>query len=199
VQAELDKIEDLEWEKGTKGKNKRDIKRTNDEEKKKTATAKKQEAQALLAAEEQSLGHLKPVKKPPKPIPVPRGSEKVALKRQEKFESSVVEFESCGSFGASNIDDALNLLENKSGNVDKHPERRVKAAYQKWQSIMMPKMKEENPTLRFTQLEELLLKKWQKAPENPFNQANINFNATKEEINDYIEKISKDTHDRLEI
>lgn len=72
---------------------------------------------------------------------------------------------------ASNLDDALSQLNVTDGGVeDRHPERRMKAAFRAYEEQMMPKLKAENPTLKRSQLLELLSKQWRKAPENPFNQ-----------------------------
>lgn len=104
------------------------------------------------------------------------------------------------TYTASSIDDALFLLDanvsttailtpTKEGGssgiqtiyneVERHPERRAKAAYAAWEAIELPKMKMEYPSLRMSQMKERLMKAWGKSPENPFNQTHISFNATK--------------------
>ncbi|CDI79179.1 Coiled-coil domain-containing protein 124, related [Eimeria acervulina] len=73
---------------------------------------------------------------------------------------------------ASNLDDALSQLAvADSPAEDRHPERRMRAAYRAYEEQMMPRLKAENPTLKRSQLLELLSKQWKKAPENPLNQA----------------------------
>lgn len=57
--------------------------------------------------------------------------------------------------------------------IDKHPERRVKAAFIKFEEENMPRLKEENPNLRYTQLKDLLYKEWKKSEQNPMNQSEI--------------------------
>lgn len=52
---------------------------------------------------------------------------------------------------------------------DKHPEKRLKAAYQAFEQKYMPRLKEENPTLRMSQLKQILFKDWSKSSENPLN------------------------------
>lgn len=54
---------------------------------------------------------------------------------------------------------------------DKHPEKRMKAAYKRFEERELPLLKAEYPTLRRTQLNEMLWRKWQKSPENPINAA----------------------------
>lgn len=55
--------------------------------------------------------------------------------------------------------------------VDRNPEKRLKSAYTLYEEKFMPILKAENPTLRLSQLRQLLKKQWQKSPENPMNQA----------------------------
>lgn len=58
----------------------------------------------------------------------------------------------------------------KDPEIDRHPERRMKAAYASFEEQMMPIIKEQNPTLRLSQLKQILKKEWMKSPENPLNQ-----------------------------
>lgn len=53
--------------------------------------------------------------------------------------------------------------------VDKHPEKRMKAAYEEFEKERIPQLKIENPTLRLSQLKQLLRKEWMKHPNNPLN------------------------------
>ena len=53
--------------------------------------------------------------------------------------------------------------------VDKHPEKRMKAAYEEFEQERLPQLKAENPTLRLSQLKQLLRKEWNKHPNNPLN------------------------------
>lgn len=96
-------------------------------------------------------------------------------------------------YSASNIDDALTLLGGITetptiGAVERHPERRVKAAYAAFEEREMPALRAENPTLRLSQLKERLHRMWQKSPDNPFNQASISSRATKEEEQTFLEE-----------
>ncbi|XP_033334423.1 coiled-coil domain-containing protein 124 [Megalopta genalis] len=71
---------------------------------------------------------------------------------------------------AHGIDEALTILSTKDSEIDRHPEKRVKAAYASFEEKMMPIIKEQNPTLRLSQLKQILKKEWMKSPENPLNQ-----------------------------
>jgi len=55
-------------------------------------------------------------------------------------------------------------------NADRHPEKRMKAAYLQYEEKNLDLLKQENPSLKLTQLKEILWKQWQKDPENPMNQ-----------------------------
>ena len=61
--------------------------------------------------------------------------------------------------------------------LDKHPEKRVKAAYTKYEETNLPRLKAENPNMRLSQLKQMLKKDWQKSPENPLNQRYQAYNA----------------------
>jgi len=65
--------------------------------------------------------------------------------------------------------------------VDTHPERRFKAAFEAYKEAQLPEAKKEHPGLRAQQYHELLYKQFQKHPDNPFNQTNVSYDATKAE------------------
>jgi len=71
---------------------------------------------------------------------------------------------------ARTIETAVNILSG-TGTValDKHPEKRIKAAYEEFEKSRLPALKVENPNLRLSQLKQLLRKEWMKSPQNPFN------------------------------
>lgn len=73
---------------------------------------------------------------------------------------------------ASTLDEALLALgiDDKSC-VDMHPEKRQKAAWLAYVDSNLPILKTENPTLKRSQLLQMLQKSWKKAPENPINEA----------------------------
>ena len=43
------------------------------------------------------------------------------------------------------------------------------AAYDTFENENLPELKQEHPTLRLSQLKQLLKKEWMKSPDNPFN------------------------------
>lgn len=89
-----------------------------------------------------------------------------------RAETLQAQLEGRNDISASNVDDALSQLTVTDGGAeDRHPERRMKAAFRAYEEQMMPRLKAENPTLKRSQLLEILTKQWRKAPENPFNQS----------------------------
>lgn len=60
---------------------------------------------------------------------------------------------------------------------DRHPERRMKAAFAAYEETNMPRLKQENPNMRLSQLKQQLKKEWNKAPENPLNQRFSSYNT----------------------
>uniref|UniRef100_A0A1Q3FBK1 Putative coiled-coil domain-containing protein n=1 Tax=Culex tarsalis TaxID=7177 RepID=A0A1Q3FBK1_CULTA len=73
---------------------------------------------------------------------------------------------------AQTIDQALAVLAVKDGE-DKHPEKRMKAAYKAFEEEQLPILKQEHPSLKLSQLKQMIFKDWQKSPQNPLNQAKV--------------------------
>jgi hypothetical protein len=91
------------------------------------------------------------------------------------------------ALNASGIDDALDALsitaDGKAVVVDRHPERRFKAAYAVYKERRLPEIKEEHKGLRLQQMVQIIKKEFDKHPDNPFNQTGVvAHNATREEI-----------------
>ncbi|CAD5207169.1 unnamed protein product [Bursaphelenchus okinawaensis] len=68
---------------------------------------------------------------------------------------------------ARNVNDALKILGDKG---PAEPQKSLKTAYSDFEARRLPQLKEEKPTLRLSQLKQLLKKEWQKSPENPLNE-----------------------------
>lgn len=84
-----------------------------------------------------------------------------------------LERQKSGEVQARTVDEAIVVLGGGVGGkagADKHPERRMKAAYTAFEEREMPRLKAENPTLRMSQLRQLLKKEWMKSPDNPLVQ-----------------------------
>lgn len=121
---------------------------------------------------------------------------------------------------ATNIDDALDALTitGKPGknvstsDVDRHPERRFKAAYAAYEERRIAEMKAEKSGLRQQQMKDVAYKEFQKSPENPFNQLTADHNgmirssvlfqntdhlATREELQEIAKNEREKTEKRL--
>ncbi|CAL5866916.1 uncharacterized protein PFLUO_LOCUS1127 [Penicillium psychrofluorescens] len=166
--------EEKQWAKGSKSNAKKD----DSEAKKAEAARKKAERDAQLAAEEAS--------QPSKPK---GGGAKSAQKKTRGLDLGQLDDSPAGKKGSSlsatgidNALDALSLTEKDSGKIDRHPERRFKAAYAAFEERRLPEIEEENPGLRRQQRIELCRKEFEKSEENPFNQVHVRSNATREEI-----------------
>jgi hypothetical protein len=73
---------------------------------------------------------------------------------------------------ASNIDDAIAVLKVTDAEEDRHPEKRMKAAFKAYEDAQLPIVKAENPSLKLSQIKQMIFKNWQKSPENPLNKVN---------------------------
>ena len=76
-----------------------------------------------------------------------------------------------GAVEARSVEDAIAVLNVGGTPVDRHPEKRMKAAYNAFEERELPRLKQENPNMRLSQLKQLLKKDWMKSPENPMNKA----------------------------
>jgi len=184
------------------------------EEKRKADLARKAENARLLAEEEATPA--------PKVKAVPKAGKKPLLKDhkpagpgaiaaggglpEQNDSASPAEVE---SYAATGIDNALDLLEvvtakmdkasigQQAAGIERHPERRFKAALEAYQERELPQLREEHPGLRLQQYKDLLFKQFQKSPENPFNQANISYDATKGDKLDALKQKRTQTEERL--
>lgn len=65
--------------------------------------------------------------------------------------------------------------------MDRHPERRFKAAYAAYEERRLDEMKDEKG-LRRQQKVDQIRKEFEKHPDNPFNQVTGSYNMTREEL-----------------
>ena len=76
---------------------------------------------------------------------------------------------------ASGLADAVKVLTVED--PDRHPEKRMKKAYEEFQDKMLPKLKVNYPGLKRSQYLNMLQKEWKSSPENPTNKTTIPYNA----------------------
>lgn len=147
------------------------------EAKKAEAARKKADRDALLAAEEETQKAK------------PKASKAAPKKSKGTLDISEIEGPSNNKgtdLHATGIDNALDALSlsNKTGaqKVEKHPERRFKAAYAAYEARRLPEVEEEQPGLRRQQRIKVVQKEFEKHEDNPFNQVSVAYDASRDEI-----------------
>ncbi|XP_076301136.1 coiled-coil domain-containing protein 124 [Lasioglossum baleicum] len=168
--------EEKAWQDDDKQMLKKKQRQEEQEKKRQQQLEKKAEAKALLEQEMATIkvGGKQPAAKITRAeiVVATEKRSQAAMKKkedekpiEENFNRLTIEGET-----AHGIDEALTILSTKEPEIDRHPEKRVKAAYASFEERMMPIIKEQNPTLRLSQLKQLLKKEWMKSTENPLNQ-----------------------------
>ncbi|KAH8291807.1 hypothetical protein KR054_000789 [Drosophila jambulina] len=180
--------EDRLWRDDDKNLAKKQQRKDEEERKKAEAAKRKAEAKALLDQEMSSINTqrkqplakinrqqiLEEMEKKQRVIEAINEANKPAATRVV-VQNNVVEENLNRSMAdtdvATNIDEALVVLSVNDNEEDKHPEKRMRAAYKTFEANNLPRIKAENPSLRMSQWKQLLMKEWNKSPDNPFNQA----------------------------
>ncbi|KAG6900357.1 hypothetical protein C0993_011988 [Termitomyces sp. T159_Od127] len=216
--ADKERKEVDKWKEGAKTAK---ASKVDKEEKRQADLARKAENARLLAEEEAAApskaksapkaGKAKQTPRPAGPGAIAAGGGLGALSSAKDNVTVPEEKKEIESYAATGIDNALDLLEvvtakmdkasigQQAAGIERHPERRFKAAFEAYQERELPKIKIEHPGLRLQQYKDLLYKQFQKSPENPqvvllvllfsavdglflrFNQTTIAYDATKEE------------------
>ncbi|KAG4070449.1 hypothetical protein HA402_005681 [Bradysia odoriphaga] len=70
---------------------------------------------------------------------------------------------------ATTVDQAIAVLSVNDDEADRHPEKRMKAAYKAFEAEHLPRIKSENPTMRMSQWKQILHREWTKSSQNPIN------------------------------
>lgn len=182
--------EDVEWSKGTKNTAKKEAEAA----KKAEQARKKAEKDALLAEEEKNT------RATPKNV-------KVAVKKYKGLELAALDGEDNGlkkgtSLSATGIDNALDALSLATGaatKIDKHPERRFKAALVAYEERRLKEMEGDGSGqgLRQNQKKEKIRKEFEKHEENPFNQVSARYDATKNDLRELRESENAKIEGRL--
>ncbi|CRK87927.1 CLUMA_CG001713, isoform A [Clunio marinus] len=181
-EADERRKEEAKWADDDKSLAKKLERKQEEERKKAEALRKKAEAKALLDQEEKSIkttGKISQAKmtraqveeevrkrnkaveninNPPKPV-VPK-----VVPLEENFNRVMADVHV-----ASNVDQAISVLRINDTEDDKHPEKRMKAAFKAYEDAQLPVIKSENPSLKLSQLKQIIFKNWQKSPVNPLN------------------------------
>lgn len=154
------------------------------------AARKKAEKDALLKAEEA----FQPSK--------PKGAgAKTAQKKTRGLDLSQLDSPSgpASALSASGIDnalDALSLTSAANDKIDRHPERRFKAAYTAFEERRMEEMKDEKGLRRQQKIDQIR-KEFEKHADNPFNQVAGRYNSTRDELAEIREQERTKIEERL--
>ena len=104
------------------------------------------------------------------------------------------------TLNASGIDNALDAMSLDQGGVakvERHPERRYKAAYAVYEARRMPELEAEATGLRRNQRVELIRKEFEKHESNPFNQVTARFDAGRDEVRNLQREEREKVEERL--
>lgn len=183
-------LEDAFWQDDDKHVMRKEQRKEEKEKRRLDVLERKKEKQRLLDEEDAKLKTK--LAKPAPPAKVTRAQIEETLKKEE-IQKEIVEKPKThlempleenvnrrvleeGEVEARSIEDAIAAL-SVSKELDRHPERRMKAAFTAYEEQNLPRLKQENPNMRLSQLKQLLKKEWMKSPENPMNQRHAVFNA----------------------
>ncbi|NXW25153.1 C124A protein, partial [Circaetus pectoralis] len=156
---------------------------------------RKKELQRLLPPPDSKLKGKSPKQVTPGKVTRAQIEETIRKDQQQKENADTVEKEKThlevplapplnrrvleeGSVEASPPPDAIAVL-SVANDLDRHPERRMKAAFTAFEEVNPPPLKQENPNMRLSQLNPPPKKEWMKSPENPMNQRHKAYNSQK--------------------
>ncbi|KAK4306984.1 hypothetical protein Pmani_021237 [Petrolisthes manimaculis] len=162
-------LEDAYWQDDNKQVNKKMARKEDREKKHQANLEKKAELRALAEQESVEVAQsvtLKPVPQKITQYQLEKNKEMRAEKEKTKEEVQthldvpLVENLNRSAdevISASGVDAALSALIVEDSSGDRHPEKRMAAAFKAFENKRMPQIKKENPSLRLSQLKQLLL------------------------------------------
>jgi len=174
-------IEDEYWKDDDKNTAKKQKRKEEKEKKRVDQMEKKRESQLLLDAE---LNEIKTTHfnqkvtrhQLMKELETPSNSKQQLISEEESPIEENLNRLTMHDEEARTVDEALDMLNPTQKTLDKHPEKRLKAAYSAFEAINLPRLRAENPSMRLSQVKQLMNKEWMKSPDNPINQRYINQN-----------------------
>ncbi|XP_030396193.1 coiled-coil domain-containing protein 124 [Gopherus evgoodei] len=188
-------LEDAFWKDEDKHVMRKEQRKEEREKRRMEQLERKKEMQRLLEEEDAKLKGKLP--KPITPGKITRAQIEESIRRdqQQKENGDEVEKQKShldipleeninrrvveeGTVEARTIEDAIAVL-SVADDLDRHPERRMKAAFATFEEINLPRLKQENPNMRLSQLKQLLKKEWMRSPDNPMNQRHMTYNSQK--------------------
>lgn len=181
--------EDAFWQDDDKHVQRKEQRKEEKEKRRLEQLERKKESQRLLEEED---ARLKSKQAKPAPAKVTRAQIEEALQKDDDEKAAVEKTKTHlempleeninrrvlveGEVEARSVEEAIAAL-SVSAELDRHPERRMKAAFTAYEELNLPRLKQENPNMRLSQLKQLLKKEWMKSPENPMNQRHATYNA----------------------
>lgn len=181
--------EDAFWQDDDKHVQRKEQRKEEKEKRRLEQLERKKESQRLLEEED---ARLKSKQAKPPPAKVTRAQIEEALQKDDDEKAAVEKTKTHlempleeninrrvlveGEVEARSVEEAIAAL-SVSAELDRHPERRMKAAFTAYEELNLPRLKQENPNMRLSQLKQLLKKEWMKSPENPMNQRHATYNA----------------------
>lgn len=165
--------------------------------KKADAARKKAEKDALLEAEEADApSGPKKTKKAEKKPAVCKGLD---LSQKDDAPTSASPSSALNASGIDNALDALDLTSNTQQKVDKHPERRFKAAYADFEEKRLDEMEKDGSGagLRRNQKIYRIRKEFETSPLNPYNQVTGRYDSTKQELEQIRQDVQAGVEARL--
>lgn len=185
-------LEDAYWKDEDKHVMRKEQRKEEKEKRRLEQLERKKETQRLLEEEDSRLkGGKAPRAAPPAKVtraqiedslrreqraePVEKAKSHLELPLEENLNRRVLDE---GSVEARTVEDAIAVL-SVAEDADRHPERRMRAAFTAFEEVQLPRLKQENPNMRLSQLKQLLKKEWLRSPDNPMNQRALPFNAPK--------------------
>ncbi|ERS97708.1 hypothetical protein HMPREF1624_05879 [Sporothrix schenckii ATCC 58251] len=184
-EARREADEAAEWSKGAKGAGKKEAEAA----KKAELARKKAERDTMLAEEEKNT----PGRAAPKNTKSATKKTTAAPSRGldlSQLDDAAPADKKLTAVSATGIDNALDALSLDSagaggaGPIDRHPERRFKAAFAAFEERRLAEMDADGSSkgLRLNQRKDKIRKEFEKSPENPFNQVTARYDANKAEI-----------------
>ncbi|NWV20875.1 CC124 protein, partial [Origma solitaria] len=188
-------LEDAFWKDEDKHVMRKEQRKEEREKRRLEQLERKKELQRLLEEEDSKLKGKSPKQGNPGKITRAQIEESIRKEQQQRESAETAEKEKShlelpleenlnrrlqeeGSVQARTIEDAIAVL-SVSQEAERHPERRMKAAFSAFEELHLPRLKLENPNMRLSQLKQLLKKEWMKSPENPMNQRHRPYNSQK--------------------
>ncbi|KAH1174498.1 coiled-coil domain-containing protein 124 [Mauremys mutica] len=188
-------LEDAFWKDEDKHVMRKEQRKEEREKRRMEQLERKKEMQRLLEEEDAKLKGKLPKPLTPGKITRAQIEETIRKDQQQKENGDEVEKQKShldvpleeninrrvleeGTVEARTIEDAIAVL-SVADDLDRHPERRMKAAFATFEEINLPRLKQENPNMRLSQLKQLLKKEWMRSPDNPMNQRHMTYNSQK--------------------